>query len=217
MAQRNGVRSLVEQTVFLDQLFDRMDELEEAELTLNQRISDLQKDLSDLQISMNRLTPLEIATKLDLFQEKIFSCPKPSTALLQNNLSILKDRFEHLHFKFVFPDTEELNPDSFQNNLLYRIEQKIFDSADPEAAAKLRRGLSGLQLQCEAAEEIFHGRGLGGYFKLSEEIHQDVEGRLFERFPDQTFDSLSTQPEGQIQIAAAIMASLSDRMMSPDL
>jgi regulator of replication initiation timing len=220
-ASLNEVRGILEELSgkteeIAREVFDRIDQLEEGELVLNHTISDMQKELSELQISMNRLAPLEIATKLDLLQERIFSCPKPSTGLLQSNLNSLKDRFDHLHFQYVFPDTEELNPDSFQNNLLYRIEQRI-ESSDPEAATTLRESLSSLQQQCNAAEKIFQGKGLSAYFELPEPVRQDVEGRLFERFPDLSFNDLSTYPEGQVHLAAAIMASLSDRMMDAAL
>ncbi len=200
----------------LEEVFDRIDELQETELGLNRKISDLQRELDELQISMDRLEPLAIALRLDLLQEKIFSCPKPATGLLLQNLNVLKDRFDHLHFQYIFPDTEELNPDSFQNNLLYRMEQEITHS-DPERADALKGSLSSLQSQCKAAEEIFLGKGLVTYFTLPESVQQEIEGRFFERFPKSSLEILLSEPEGQMQLAAAVMASLADRMMDVDL
>src|SRR5690606_24517004 len=134
-ASREEVRGVVEmlsttmgfsaQTVFDSGLMEsamvRLEELERSEIDLNSRISNLRKELSELSIAMNSFEPLETATRLDLLQQNLFSCPEPSTSLLKEDLMLLKDRFEHLRFAFLFPDTEELKRDSFQNNLLYRM------------------------------------------------------------------------------------------------
>lgn len=200
----------------LESAMQRLDEIEAREIALNGRISDLHKELCDLQISMNRLEPLEIAQKLDLLREKIFECPEPSTELLKKSLQSLKERFDHLLFLYVFPDTEELNPNSFQNTLLFRCEQKVSRS-DEKTAASLKKTLLALQLQCDAAEEIFQGKGFSTYLSLPEEVREDVEGRLFEKHPQRSLEEIVRLPDGPLFFASAVMASLGDRMMDVDL
>lgn len=194
----------------LERALERLGELEESEIALNREISDLRKEASDLSISMNRLDPIEIAVKLDRLGQEIFALPEPSTIFLKEDLGSLKTRFEKLCFRFLFPDAEELRPGSFQNNLHFRIKLAIKNS-DLKTAAALRVSLRSLERQCRAAEEIFRGKGLSCYHSLSNEVRADVEGRLFEKFPGVSIESLN-----QNLIAAAIMASFSDRMMGDE-
>lgn len=225
MASRSEVQGVIErlseraQGVFdghlLERALGRLDELEQSEMALNREISDLRKEASELSISMNRLEPVEIAVKLDRLGQEIFSLSEPSTVFLKEDLSCLKERFETLCFRFAFPDAEELRPGSFQNTLLFRLEQKIRNS-DRKMAAALRSSLRSLQSQCRAAEEIFRGKGLASYSVLPKEVRTDVEGRLFEKFPGASIESLLTDPNNRNLAAAAIMASLSDRMMGDE-
>lgn len=200
----------------MERAMERLEELAQSEIALNSRISDLRKELSELSIAMNSLEPVEIASRLDLLQRSIFNCSEPSTSLLREDLSVLKDRFEHLRFEFLFPDTEELKRDSFQNNLLYRMEQKIAQSG-PKAAAHLQESLASLQSQVKAAEEIFRGKGLSSYSALPKHVRSDIEGRVFERFPGSSIEALSSELNGRILAAAAVMASLGDRMIDVEL
>ncbi len=197
----------------LERAIEQLGKLERSEIALNREISDLRKETSELAISMNHLEPIEIALRLDKLQQEVFSLSIPSTAFLREDLSDLKDRLEQLHFQFTFPQTEELKLDSFQNNLRFRLEQKIA-KADPKTAAVLKKTLGSLLKQCQAAEEVFRGKGLRIYSSLPPSVRADIEGRLFEKFPGCPIKSHFLDP---IVISAAIMASLSDRMMDIEL
>ncbi len=225
LASRNEVQGVVESLskrargVFdghlLERALERLDELEQSEMALNREISDLRKEASALSISMNRLDPVEIALKLDRLGQEIFSLSEPATVFLKEDLRCLKARFETLCFRFSFPDAEELRPSSFQNTLLYRLEQKIRNS-DPKTAAALRTSLRSLQSQCRAAEEVYRGKGVASYLALPKEVRSDIEGRLFEKFPGVSIESLMSDPDNRNLVAAAIMASLGDRMMGDE-
>lgn len=198
-------------SVLLERAFERLGELEEQEIMLNRQISDLRKEASELSISMNRLEPLEIALRLDQLGQEIFSLSEPSTVCLKEELCGLKERLERLHFQFAFPEAEELRQDSFQNNFVYRMEKEIAGSK-PKKGAALRECLQSLQNQCRAAEEIFRGKGPAAYLALPKNVRADIEGRLFERFPECSVGSLAEDPKGRIFAAMAIMASLTERM-----
>ena len=222
---REEVQSVIErlsstaQGVFdghlLERALERLSELEQSEIALNREISDLRKEASELSIAMNLLEPIEIAGRLDRLGQEIFSLAEPSTVVLQEDLGGLKERFETLCFRFAFPDAEELRQDSFQNNLRFRLEQRIANSG-PKTAAVLKSSLRSLESQCRAAEEIFRGKGPASYLALPKEVRADVEGRLFEKVPDVSIESLLSDPKNQNLVAAAIMAAFGDRMMDDE-
>jgi len=197
---------------WMERALERIEELEDSEISLNCKIFDLCKETNELQICKTRLNPVEIASRLDQLREKIFSCPTPSTDRLQKELSDLKERWKHLYFQFVFPDAEELEKDSFQNNFFYRLKQQIA-LANPKTALQLQEYLASLQSQCQAAEEIFEGKGLEGYRSLPVALQKEIEGRLFEKRPGVSLKHLLQEPDGEILIAAAIMSSLSERLL----
>lgn len=197
----------------LERAFERLEELETSEIALNRQISDLRKELTELSISLNRLEPMEMALRLDQLKANIFACREPATANLKSDLRVLKRRIEQLCFQFVFPETEELRRDSFQNNLLYRMEKEIANS-DPETASFLKKRLASFKTQCRAAEEIFRGKGHRTYSLLPPSVRADIKGKLFEQFPDYPIEALFFESKGRIVAAGAIMASLGERMLS---
>jgi hypothetical protein len=189
------IREIVEESA-LDASMERMETEREREIWINHHICYLHEELGDLEINRNCFAPLEIAEKLDQLREAIFSCQKPRSGRLQQELDALKRDWDHLHFFYAFPDSEELNPDSLWNNVYHNLKGK-------------NDGILALfQEQCLAAEEVFNGKGRKSYSRLPKPVLDDVKGRLFERFPE-----VPLQEIGNEVLAAAIMASLGDRMM----
>ena len=204
----------IAQAIFSDDLFgaamQRSDELSEREIALNHQISLLREEVGDLAINKDRFTPEQIAERLDRLQKKIFSCGAPSTPYLAQQLSELEKQWAHIYFLFEFPIAEELNPNSFQSNLLSRLTHQIEVSIDSKKAESLQKMLMHLHFQCQLAEEIFCGERKAT--ALPTAIRLDVKQRLFRRFPDFRIEQLDPK-----ETAAALMDSLSEQMMAIEI
>lgn len=199
------------QSIFSSNLFEaamqRADELNDREIALNHQICLMREELGDLAIAKDRLTPQQISEELDVLQQKIFSCIPPSTHYLSRQINDLKRQWMHIHFQFEFPLSEELNPDSFQSNLHSRLTHQIqiHHKDDPEQAAFFKAKLALYQQQCQAAEEIFSGKGLHSYWKLPSDIRKRIDQRLFDI-------AGSIENVDPTSAAAAVMAVLSEQM-----
>jgi len=208
----------IAQAAFSSGLFEaaikRSEELGNQEVVLNHQICRLREEMNDLKIEKDRLTPEQIAEKLDELQKKIFSCIRPCTYSLQQELRSLENQWNHLHFLYVFPVAEELNPDSFISNYFHRISHRIAEvrSSDPGQAAKLQETLKEFQRMCSAAEQLFCGKGGRGYRQLSPEIQIAVQQRLFAYNPGLSMNKGVSKEKPEI-LAGAIMADLADRMV----
>ena len=189
----------------------RADELNDREMALNHQICLLRQELGDLAIAKDRFTPEQIAEQLDALRQKIFSCGAPSTPCLARQLLEIEQQWSHIHFLFDFPIAEELNPDSFQSNLLSRLTHRIGElrSSEPKKAASLQQTLKRFQQQCQLAEEIYSGQRKAS--SLPAKMKLEVMQRLFGHFPDLTIEHIDRST-----VAAAIMASLSEQMMDVD-
>jgi hypothetical protein len=203
----------IAQSVFSSGLFEaaleRTDELNNQEIALNHEICLMREEIGDLAIAKDRFTPEQIADQLDALQQRILSCA-PTTRYLQNQVQSLEKELRHLHFLFAFPAAEELNPDSFQSNLISRLNHQIetLRRSDPAEARVLEQNLLSFQQQCQAAEDVYCERGWDSYRRLSAEIRLDVERHLFAERPGVKIEQVDRE------IAAhAIMASLADRMV----
>lgn len=203
---------------FFERAFVYMEQFQDREISLNQQLSVLYGQLDELDLSMSRLNPMDIAELLEILRKEIEVCPNPLTNLLQEKLLKLQKVWDRLNFLFFFSIAQELNSDSFQGNFYHRLSIHIEELKKKKSkeASRLERTLISLQKQCKAAEEVFCGKGLDAYFRLPEEIRLDIEQRLFERYPNFSIRKAETEEDREV-ITAAIMASLSERMQSTQL
>jgi hypothetical protein len=206
----------IAQAAFSSGLFEaamkRTEELSNQEIFLNREICHLREEINALMIEKSQLTHEQIAQALDGLQKKIFSCSSPSTHSLQQELRVLENQWNHLFFLYTFPAAEELNPDSFISNYFHRMSHQIeqMRATDPEQAARLQTMLKNHQRQCLAAEQLFCGKGDRCYRQLPQEIQIAVQQRIFAHKRD---FSMKGDQSREI-LAGAIMADLSDRMVS---
>jgi hypothetical protein len=194
----------------------RTEELGNQEIVLNHQICHFREEMNDLMIEKDRLTPEQIAYRLDELQKKIFSCSRPSTPCLQEELRSLENQWSHLYFLYAFPVAEELNPDSFFSNYFHRISHRIeqMRSNDPGQAAKLQTLLKDLQRECAAAEMLFLGKGDRGYRLLPQDTQRAIQQRLFAYDPELSLKMKEGAVKEKFEIlAGAIMADLADRMI----
>jgi hypothetical protein len=207
----------VAQAAFSSNVFEaamqRIEELGDREVSLNHQICYLQEAINDLIIDKDRLPPDQVAEMLYALQKQIFSCARPSTGLLLQQLKGLETEWNHLHFLCTFPLGEEFNPDSFISNYFLRVSNQIehLKSTHPKQARRLKTTLECLEKECRAAEQVYCGKGLSGYQKLPKSIRQSIEQRLFERFPDRPVWVTDGEEMREIW-AGAIIADLSDRI-----
>lgn len=208
----------VAHSAFSSNLFEaamkRTEELSDREIVLNHQICLLRKEMNNLMIGKNRLTPGQIAQSLDELQEKIFSCGRPCTHSLQHELRSLENQWNHLYFLYAFPVAEELNPDSFISNYFHRISQRIeqIHSSDPGQAAKLQTMLKDLQRECLAAEQLFCKKRDRSYRQLPSQIQIAIQQRMFAHDPEFSMEEELSRERTEI-LTGAIMADLADRMI----
>lgn len=199
LSQKTGE---VAQTVFSSGLFEaamkRSVELNDREMAINHQICHWREELNDLSISKDRLTPDDIAFKLNDLKEKIFSCPEPESPMMRAQLNAIKRAWNHLYFLDQFPVAEELNFSFFQNNLSHQMKH----SPDGKKHAQSLKQL------CHAAEEAFGGR-VSAFQRLPDEDRQATEQCLFRTFSKKM---LLKDCDPTI-LASAIMSVVSDRLI----
>lgn len=198
-----------------ERAFEYMQSFQDRELALNHQLSSLSENLDDLGLSMDRLSPLDIAELLEILRKEIENCAAPVTETLQNKLQKLRKLWDRLNFFFFFSIAQELNQDSFQGNFYHRLSLHIenLEKKKSKAASRLKKTLSSLQMQCKAAEEIFCGNGMELYSLLPKNVKLEIEQRLFERRPGLVVKEAKNEEDREL-VAAAIMASLSEQMQS---
>lgn len=198
-----------------ERAFEYMQSFQDRELALNHQLSSLSENLDDLGLSMDRLSPLDIAELLEVLRKEIETCAEPVTETLQNKLQRLRALWDRLNFFFFFSIAHELNPDSFQGNFYHRLSLHIekLEKSNAKEVSGLKKTLSSLQMQCKAAEEIFCGNGMGLYFRLPKNVQLEIEQRLFERRAGFVLKEAKNEEDREL-IAAAVMASLSEQMQS---
>jgi hypothetical protein len=213
MFSLTSLKEQLDDTEVFEEQFSTMEELHDRELQLNHEIASLEEQLNELDLSIDRLPPLEIAALLELLRKKIDSCPAPMTGAVKNRLHNAKNRWHHLNFVFFFSIAQELNPDCFRSNWIHRISLSIKNKKQSRKTEHLRKKVRILQQQCQAAEELFTGRGLKTYRKLPANRRLDIEQRLWERCPHLSIENIKTEEDQEI-LTGAIMASLADQIMT---
>jgi hypothetical protein len=191
----------------------RVDELCHQEMVLNHQICLLHEEINDLAIAKDEMVPDQIDHKLAELRDNIFSCSQPQTVHLRNQLRQLKNEWSHQHFLTVFPIAEELNRDSFQSRVIHRMLDEM--EKQPDRADELQKQLDRWQQECQAAEQIFSGRGLGAFRRLPQEFQLAIERRLFEKRLGYSRIETKT-PEDRALLAGAIMAVLAEQMTFPE-
>ena len=197
----------------LETALKRTDDLNDQEIFINHQICQLHEEMNNLILEKDRLNPEQIAHELDDLQKKIFSCSRPCTLSLQQELRSLENQWNHLNFLYTFPVAEGLEPDSFISNYFHRMTNQIeqLRSNDPAQAAKLQTTLKSLQRLCFAAEQLFCGKGDRGYRHLPQEVQKAIGQRIFAHDPEFSMNDLQSN-EGRGILAGAIMAELADQM-----
>jgi len=193
--------------------FKRSEELEKQETYLNHYICHLRQEINDLMIGNDRMAPDQIAQTLDELREKIFSCTRPCTRALQQELRSLKNQWNHLDFLNTFPTARELIRDSFISNFFYQRSLQIeeVEKRDPNQAAELKKQLRTLEQECSAAEELYCGKGEKKYQELPKNIKLSIRQLMFAHDPARSMED--PDPEQREVLAGAIMADVANRMV----
>ena len=198
------------ETNYFEKRFERMDILNDRELELNHRIISLHERLNYLELSMERLSPLDIADLLELLRKEIISCPTPATERMQNHFKKVKEEWNHINFLFFFSIAQELNPNLFRSNWIHRMTIDIKKRS--KNAGALKRVLASVQQQCQAAEDLFSGKGTHSYQNLPTQIRLAIEQRLWEKNPHFSVKNARSEEDREL-LAAAIMIHVSEQIL----